>query len=139
MKIPDWLKCYGDTSYRDKKCPSEVAEQVTFFNALKRLRPTTAKTAMHIRNEGKKTPQQAMREKAEGLLSGAADIIIISKVPFICELKRKDHTLCHWEGKQLDFLLAAQESGAFVCVALGYEAALEGVEEWLRSHATHMI
>ena len=139
MKIPDWLKCYGDLSYRDKKCPSEAAEQVTFFNQLKILHPSIARTAMHIRNEGKKTIQQAMRERAEGLLSGAADIIIISKVPFVCELKRKYHKLSQWESRQLDFLLAAQESGAFVCVAFGYEAALEGVEEWLRSHATHTI
>lgn len=138
MKVPEWLRCYGDLSYRNKKCPKESAEQITFFNQLKIKYPEEAKTAMHIRNEGNKTIQQAMREKAEGLLSGAADIIIINKIPFVCELKRRDHTLSKWQDKQLDFLESAHNSGAFVCVAFGYEAALQGVEAWLQYRATRM-
>jgi len=132
MKFPPWLKVYGDLSYRSKAfhCPSEREEQITVFNNLRRDYPELAKIAMHVRNEGKKTPQAVMREKAEGMVSGAADIVIPARQTFICELKKRDHTKSRFQPLQLEYLEACQAAGAFVCVALGYEAAMEAIREW---------
>lgn len=126
MKFPKWLKVYGDQSYRGK-CPTETAEQVTFFNEVRK----DISIALHVRNEGKRTRTQAMQHKAEGMLAGAADIIIPGSPTFVCELKRRDHTKSHWQPNQIDFLGECERYGAFVCVALGYEAALEAVEDWI--------
>lgn len=128
MKFPQWLKVYGDTSKRGQ-CPSETAEQVTFFNAIRREYPESwGRIALHPRNEGKKTFAQVAREKAEGMTNGAPDIVIGS---FYCELKRQDHTQSEWQKGQLEYLEAAQDCGMFVCVALGYEAAMQAFREYL--------
>ena len=72
-----------------------------------------------------------IKQKAKGAIKkGAADIIIVGYPTFVCELKRRDHTRCQWQDGQIDFLQTSQELGAFVCVALGYAAALLAVEEW---------
>lgn len=131
MIFPEWLRVFGDTKYRNKKCPVESAEQITFFNRLRREYPKSyGLIAIHPRNEGRRTHQQTARQKAEGLSSGAADIVIPGNPTFVCEMKRQDHTLCAWEPSQLEYLEAAQNNGAFVCVALGYEAAWEAFLEW---------
>jgi hypothetical protein len=126
---PD-IPVYGDTSYRGP-CASETNEQTTFFNELRRKYPDIALIALHPRNEGKRTYQQAMRHKAEGMAAGASDIIICGSPTFVCELKRQDHTKSKWQDSQEDFLTTAKSYGAFVCVALGYKAALEALERWL--------
>ncbi len=131
MIFPEWLPVFGDQKYRNKKCPVESAEQITFFNTLRRDYPELAIIAIHPRNEGKRTAQQTQRQKAEGMTAGASDIIIPCAVPFVCELKRQDHTLCHWELDQLKYLETAQTMGAFVCVALGHAAALEALKIWI--------
>jgi hypothetical protein len=131
MKFPEWLPVYGSQEYRNKKCPVESAEQITFFNTLRRDYPELGRIAIHPRNEGKRTANQAQRQKAEGMTAGAADIIIPGSPAFVCELKRQDHTLCAWEPDQLEYLATAQTMGAFVCVALGHKAALESLEIWI--------
>jgi len=65
------------------------------------------------------------------MATGASDIIIPGCPAFVCELKRKDHTLCRWQDSQLEFLEAAKNNGAFVCVSLGHEAAWEAFLEWI--------
>lgn len=125
MKFPQWLKVYGDTDFRGK-CPLEVAEQMTFFNAIRKTE--YGAIATHIRNEGKRT--NALRERMEGMTPGASDIIIPARIPLVLEMKRRDHTLCHWQKGQLDYLQAAQNAGAFACVALGFDAAMEAFNEW---------
>lgn len=125
MKFPQWLKVYGDTDFRGK-CPLEVAEQMTFFNAVRKTE--YGAIATHIRNEGKRT--NALRERMEGMTPGASDIIIPARIPLVLEMKRRDHTLCHWQKGQLDYLQAAQDAGAFACVALGFDAAMEAFNEW---------
>ena len=130
MKFPANIKVYGDLAYRDKRCPTEVAEQMTFFNRLRRQYPDSyGLIATHIRNEGKRT--NALKERMEGMVNGASDIIIPARVPFVCELKRRDHTLCHWQPGQVEYLTAAQEMGAFAIVALGVDAAWEALQEWI--------
>lgn len=131
MKFPPWLRVFGDTEYRNKKCPVESAEQITFFNTLRRDYPELGRIAIHPRNEGKRTVNQAQRQKAEGMTAGAADIIIPGSPAFVCELKRLDHALCQWEPDQLEYLATAQTMGAFVCVALGHKAALEALQVWI--------
>lgn len=135
MKFPTWLKVYGDLKYRGHT-PAEREEQITVFNNLRRDYPELAKIAMHVRNEGKKTPQAVMREKAEGMASGAADIVIPARQTFVCELKKQNHTKSRWQPLQLEYLEACHNAGAFVCVALGHAAALEAIAEW---NATRMI
>jgi hypothetical protein len=120
MKFPQWLKVYGDVGFRGD-CPSETLEAITFFARIRREYPTTyGKIATHIRNEGKRNWQQVARQKSEGMTKGAPDIIIPIGRSFVCELKRQDHTKSKWQD-----LKAAHDAGAFVCVALGYEAAYQ--------------
>jgi len=131
MKIPDWLPAYGDMTYRGD-CPSESAEQITFFGKLRKAYPDTyGRLALHPRNEGKRSHRQTTRHKAEGMSTGASDIVIPGSPSFVCEMKRQDHTQSAWQAGQKEYLLAAHEAGAFACVALGWEAAWQAFEEWL--------
>jgi len=123
MKFPPWLKVYGNTAYRGD-CPSEALEAITFFAQLRREYPDTyGLIATHIRNEGKRSWEQVARQKAEGMTKGAPDIIIPMSRTFVCEMKRLDHTKSKWQPMQLEYLKTAHDAGAFVCVALGYDAA----------------
>jgi hypothetical protein len=132
MKFPTSIKVYGDQKNRNKKCPPESAEQITFFNVLRREYPELGAIAIHPRNEGKRSIQQTQRQKAEGMTPGASDIVIPGCPTFVCEMKRQDHTLCKWEPEQIAYLEQCQKNGAFVCVALGYKAALEALEQWMK-------
>lgn len=128
MKFPPNLRVFGDTSYRGE-CPSETAEQITFFNWLRREFPDTlGRVAVHIKNEGKRNRNQVMFDKASGMTPGASDIIILN---LVIEMKRRDHTLSTWQPGQQEFLLTAQSLGAFACVALGADAAKEAVRCYL--------
>lgn len=130
MKFHPDIKVYGDTAYRGD-CPSESAEAVTFFAKIRREYPDSyGRIATHIRNEGKRSVHQVARQKSEGMTKGAPDIVIPGCPAFICELKRKDHTKSTWQDGQQEYLLAAQQIGAFACVALGYEAAYEAFIYW---------
>ena len=88
------------------------------------------KIALHIRNEGKRTYGQTRWQQAEGMTSGAADIIIPGSTTFVCELKRRDHTKSKFQKGQLEYLESCQNQGAFVCVALGWEGAWEAFRHW---------
>ena len=112
-------------------CPPESAEQKTFFNALRTQYPETwGVIALHPRNEVKRTQGQVWHQKAEGMTPGASDIIIPARVAFVCELKRQDHTQSKWQSGQVEYLEAAHNAGAFVCVALGWEAAWMAFKDW---------
>jgi len=119
------IKVYGDTKYRNKNCPTESQEQMTFFNMIRSIFPATyGRIAFHQRNESKRSYKQASFHKAEGLTKGVPDIVIPGKATFLCELKRQDHTLCRIGEEQIEYLEAAQKMGSFCCVALGWEAAM---------------
>ena len=131
MKFPDNIAVYGVVDYRGD-CPLESIEQVTFFNRLRMRYPDTwGLIALHPRNEGKKGFRQVAKEKAEGMTKGASDVIIPASPSFVCEIKRRDHTKSKWQDKQLEYLNAAQEAGAFVCIALGADAAIDAFEDYL--------
>lgn len=134
MKFPKWLKMYGDTEYRGF-CAKESAEQVTFFARIRAQYPDTyGRIAIHPRNEGKRYHAQTQREKMEGMTIGAADIVIPGSPTFVCELKRRDHTQSKWQEGQLEYLQAAKDQGAFVCVALGCDAAWEAFIKWVEGY-----
>lgn len=131
MKPLEGFDNYGDMNFRDKKCPKEVMEQVTFFNTIREQYPDTyGMIAVHNRNEGKKTPQQVAREKAEGMATGAPDVMIPGNPAFLCELKRKDRTLSDLQPQQEPYLRAARAAGAYCCIAFGWEAAMAAFEHW---------
>ena len=124
---------FGNLSFRGK-CPKETIEMITFFNRLRREYPTTwGALAIHPRNEGLKRAGQfssVQKHAAEGMTKGAADIIVPGRVTLLVELKRRDHTQSRFQPGQLEYLQAAHDAGAFVCVALGADAAMQAVETW---------
>lgn len=131
MKKPIDIPSYGDWKFRGI-CPLESQEQVTFVNRMRTKYPDTfGRLIVHVRNEGKRTMGQIRREKMEGLTKGAPDIIIPAKVSFLCEIKRRNPLLSKIDDEQLAYLTAAQRQGAFVCVALGADAAEAAFNEWL--------
>jgi len=136
MKMHKDIKVYGNVDFRGD-CPLEDAELMTFFNQLRIKYPDIAKVAIHPDNEGLilgTGHHHHIKQKAKGAIrNGASDIIIVGNPTFVCELKRKDHTKSRWQDGQLEFLEASQKRGAFVCVALGYEAALNAVNDWVMS------
>lgn len=132
MLTPPHIRTYGDTTFRGK-CPTEEVEQATFFNRLRLQYPHSyGAIALHIRNEGKRTAQQMRKQKAEGgFVKGAADIVIPGAPCLVIEMKRKDPSQSRWQDGQIEYLEAAHAAGAFACVAFGYEAAWEALQEWL--------
>lgn len=132
MKFPDWLPVYGHQAFRGL-CATESQEQVAFFDYIRRVHPAIAAAASHQRNEGKRSFAQARWQKKEGLITGAADILIPARVAFVCELKRQDHTKSAWKDGQQKYLAASLKLGAFVCVALGWEAAVQALNEWRKA------
>ena len=132
MILPPDIRIYGNVRHRDPRCPKETLEQITFFNRLRTQYPTSyGKIGLHIRNEGDKHHAQVVTEKAEGMVTGVSDIVIPGNPTFVCELKRRDHTLSTLSKEQVMYLRAAQQAGAFVCIALGCDAAWEGFQEWV--------
>ena len=133
--LPPGVRLYGDPDWRGK-CPPESLEQITFFAHLRRHHPGGfGLLAIHPRNEAQLRGGQfraLSRHKAQGMSPGAADIIIPGSPAFVCELKRRDRTMCAWQPGQREYLAAAAEAGAFACLALGWEAAWQAFEDWRR-------
>jgi hypothetical protein len=131
MKFPTGIPVYGDVKFRGK-CPRETVEMVTFFNRLRKTMPHLAPLAFHVDNERARTWQQAAFDKAEGMTTGIADIIILGRIPFVCEMKRRDHTQSKLSDEQEMTLLAAKDAGCFACIALGVDATMQAIEAWLK-------
>lgn len=129
MKIPPHIPVYGDLSYRGD-CADEDSEHVTFVNAMRRCYPKLAAVMVHAKNEGKRTSTQASWDKARGMNKGASDFIFAGNPALVIEMKRRNPMKSRWQGGQVDFLEAAQGQGAMVCVALGWEAAMQAVADW---------
>jgi hypothetical protein len=134
MNLPPDIPIWGNVEFRGK-CPAEALEQVTFFARLRRSFPNSyGLLALHPRNEGMRTHLQAAKEKSEGMVTGATDIVIPARPAFVCELKRRDHTLSKLAQEQLAFLRAAKAAGAYTCIALGVDAAWEAFMDWEGNH-----
>ena len=130
MILPPDIPLWGDPTFRGP-CAKENADQVTMFAFIRSQYPKTwGVLAFHPRNEGVRTIGQAKWQKAEGMTAGAVDVIIPASVPLVMEIKRKDHTKSSWQPGQVDYLRAAQVAGAYACICLGYEAAIEAIRWW---------
>jgi len=133
MNFPEGIIVWGDTRFRGK-CPLEAVEQVSWFNRIRREYPDTyGAIATHIRNEGMMEGAHLaskVKHRAEGLVVGAADIILPARVPLVIEMKRCDHQKSTVSDEQVRYLLAAQAMGAYACIALGAVAAWEAFEWW---------
>ena len=102
------------------------------FRASPSIPDTYGKLALHPKNEEKRKGKQFNRltmDKALGMTPGASDVII--PLGFACEMKRHDHTKSKWQPGQLEYLKAVHDAGGFACVALGWEAAMEALEDWI--------
>ena len=133
MNLIQPFPTYGNQKFRGE-CPLESMEQITFFNRLRREYPETwGALALHPRNEQQLRGGQfrgIIKQKAEGMTPGASDVIIPARVSFVCEIKRADHTKSRWQDGQVEYLTAAQNAGAFACVALGHAGAWDAFEDW---------
>lgn len=126
-----------DSGYRGD-CPLESAEQQTFFNKIRREYPDSyGLLAFHVRNEGKRTKEQAQREKAEGMTKGVVDIHIPGCPSFVCELKRKDKTKSRLPKDEEQFLLLCAKLGAFAALCYGWEQAWVAFKDWKNGLAKH--
>lgn len=136
MIFPNGIPVYGDPGWRGQ-CPPEHVELASFFSKLRRTHPNTfGLLAFHPRNEALLRNGQfssVQQHKAEGMTGGAPDIIIPARIAFTCELKRCDPSKSRWQAGQIEYLEAARDAGAFVCVALGAVAAWAAFQEWLSS------
>lgn len=131
MKFPEFAKVYGDQNFRGE-CVKEDNELSTFFNQLRKHYPETLGIiALHPKNEGKRSVNQARVDRMKGAAVGACDIIIAGCPTLLIEMKRKDHTQSTWQPKQIPFMQAAHDNGAMVCVCLGWEAAFEALKDWM--------
>ena len=131
MRFPNNLKVFGDQSFRGD-CPKETNEQITLVKCIRRQYPDTLGAVLvRVKNEGKRTQGQAHWDKAGGLTKGAPDLIFPVSPALCIELKRRDHTQSSWSTGQKEYLEAAQKQGAFCCVALGADAAMEAIECYL--------
>lgn len=132
MIFPEGIKLYGDTTFRDKKCPVEDAELVTFINQIKKLYPDSfGRLILHVPNEGKRKAHEVANLKKKGALNtGASDIIIPGNPSLVMEMKRQDHTLSEWQPGQIEYLEASKKSGCSVCICLGWEAAMMAFNDW---------
>lgn len=129
------IEVRGDPSYRNKACPQEGAEQITLFNELRAKYPKLADVAIHPKNEGKRFGWQANADRMMGSLNtGASDVIIPGFPTCIVELKRQDRTCSSIEDDQIEYLVAGQDLGCWVCVALGWQAALDFIAEWYQAN-----
>lgn len=131
MKFNEEIPVYGDVSFRGN-CSLESADQKAFVSYLRAKYPKTyGAIVVHNRNEGKRSFQQAARFKADGMTKGASDVMIPANPPFICEMKRKDHTKSAWKKGQQEYLIACKELGAFSCLALGVDGAIAAFDDYL--------
>lgn len=125
------ITVYGDENYTGP-CELEDADLIEFFNELKYSYPLLSKTAIHVKNEGERKKAQAQRERMKGALqTGATDVNIPGGPSFIMELKRRNYRLSDIDDDQIKYMIRSKRSGAFVCLCLGYDAALEALKDWV--------
>ena len=129
MKTPEWLPKFGDLP----KSTNNPAEDYVLSSLVSRIRkdyPTTyGLVAFHVKNESKRTTTQIKIDKLKGLTKGVSDLIVIGN-PTLCMEIKKDNS-CRFEDGQLQFLEQAQKGGAFACLAIGYQGALDAFHHWI--------
>lgn len=138
MIIPENIPVYGDINYRSNICPKETAEQCTFIARVRAAYPESiGKIIFHARNEGLLINRQFSginKHKAMGMVTGCPDIHIPGNPSMCMEIKRRDRTLSQISDEQIEYLLTAKNNGAFTCIALGCDAAMEAFNEWIKQN-----
>lgn len=120
-----------------KNCPTEKVEQITFLNWLKKNHPEFASIAVHIKNEGKRNGKEIANvsfDKAMGMVTGAADIVIPCTPAFVMELKREHRTLTKLSDEQDLYLIRCDRLGAWACVCYGHKQAIKSFQNFLDSN-----
>lgn len=122
------IEVVGDLTVRGVT-PLEDDELGTFFSQLNRRCPELRKQAVHIKLEGKRNRSQITQDRKKGVLNKGVSDIAIFVVPGISiELKCANYQQSDIEPEQVAFLSRSQKYGQYVCVALGYKAALDWLE-----------
>lgn len=125
MKIDPRIKVYG--TVQKGLCPDENTECQTIVNQTKKRSPEVM--ILHIANEGSRTKAQMDFAYSMGFIKGASDYLLVGNPMGFLEVKRKNYS--HKLTKEQEaFLIKAQEQGAVVGMALGWEAGLEFIEDW---------
>lgn len=130
MRIPKNIDVYGDTKYRGKR-NAEECEVITFVAWLKYNHPDYHRLLIHPKIEGKKNPKERAKDASMGAFNvGASDQIIPCLLPFVVEVKQKDHTHSSISSKQIEYLEVAKRHGAFTGIALGSDGLKLAFFEW---------
>lgn len=136
MKADIGVPLVGDVDFRGD-CPKEGAEHITLVSWVRKHYPDTLGAVLiHPRNEGKRSYQKAARYAVEGLTKGASDFVIPCTPPICIELKRKDRTLSDITPEQVEYIRTVNRMGGYACVALGWEAAAEFIQECVEKGLT---
>lgn len=145
MNLPELraanIQVYGDTGYRNKNCPKEDAELITFMNWLQREFPQFP--AIHVKNEKKRQGKQflelAGERKKHSIVKGWPDVTIGGFPTLYIEMKRTDHTLCSVDADQVLFLQRAANVDCWAVVALGYIGAQLAFMDWLKENYPNLV
>src|SRR5699024_7842307 len=129
MIINSNIRVYGDINYRGD-CAREDSEVQTIVNQVRKRYPHILFT--HIKNEDKRTKAQMDFDKSMGLLNGVSDLVFFGNPTLLLKVKSSDTTSCKWQHNHEQFLTAASSQGCFSCVALGWEGAMQAVEDWIK-------
>lgn len=127
-------KIFESEEPTSKNCPTEKVEQVTFLNWLKKNHPEFAGVAVHIKNEGKRSGKEIANvsfDKAMGMVTGAADIIIPCTPAFVMELKREHKPLTKLSKEQDIYLYQCDKLGAWSCLCYGHKQAIKSFQKYL--------
>ena len=107
----------------------ETAEHLTFVSYIHNHYPCLP--LVHIKTRALSLGDRLSLTRAwEALCKGASDIIILHKVPFVMEIKRKDLSRSVVSDDQIEFLNNCDSLGCFTCIALGHQAAIAAFNEW---------
>lgn len=119
---------FGDASIRGKT-PLENLVAQTLVNQTKKRYPHVV--FMHIKNEGKKTADQAKFDKTMGQVKGASDFIFVGYPCMALEVKRANHKDASITTEQIEFLQRVIASGGIGALALGSHGAVEALEYFI--------
>lgn len=125
MKMHPLIKVYGEI--QKGACPDENTECQTIVNQNKKHNPHVM--ILHIKNEGSRTKAQMDFTNSMGFIKGASDYLLVGNPMGFLEVKRKNYSHKITKEQEL-FLLNAQARGAFVGIALGWEAGMRFIEDW---------
>lgn len=116
--------------------PKEETEAINFFQHAQHIYKF-GPLFFHIASEGVASLHRRSLLKQAGLQPGIADYILaMPKGKYhgmFLELKRVKKSSSSISKEQSDFLLAVEKQGYFACVCYGWKAAIEAIDEYMKS------